>query len=172
MKNQNIHNIGSRVALFIGLPFGTIFSLTVFVFSLFPMLDFGIVIIGGQLFWHPIICVGLIPVTFIFLLWAAGRKIKTHLGKNYSVIKTSFLFTVFVNNRLFGLIILIFIVSGFLYNPLQTNPFDISLIAIGLTVLTYIIATTLTTLTIGLLIVFVTKNKIDENCRNSSFNRT
>ncbi len=157
----NLDKIGARTALFVGLPFGTVFSLTVFVFSLFPMLDFGLAFIGGGLFWNPIIWAGLIPVTFIFLLWTAGNKIKTHLDKKYSVIQTSFLFTLFVNSWLFGVILIIFSVSGLFFSPLHTSGIsNISLTAIGLTIFTYIISTVLTALTIGLLIVTITKNKI------------
>ena len=161
MTTVNLDKIGSRTALFVGLPFGTIFSLTVLFISLFPMLDFGLAFIGGGLFWYPIIWAGLIPATFIFLLWTAGKKIKKHLDKKYSIIQTSFLFTLFVNSWLFGLILLIFIIGGLFFNPLQTSGFsNISLTAIGLTVFTYIISTVLTALTIGLLIVAITKNKI------------
>lgn len=74
MTKINLDKIGSQTALFIGLPLGTIFSLGVLVISLFPMFDLGLAIIGGKLFWHPIIWAGLIPATFIFLLWAAGKK--------------------------------------------------------------------------------------------------
>ncbi|MBP6182968.1 hypothetical protein [Flavobacterium sp.] len=161
MMTVNLDKIGARTALFVGLPFGTVFSLTVFVFSLFPMLDFGLAFIGGGLFWNPIIWAGLIPVTFIFLLWTAGNKIKTHLDKKYSVIQTSFLFTLFVNSWLFGVILIIFSVSGLFFSPLHTSGIsNISLTAIGLTIFTYIISTVLTALTIGLLIVTITKNKI------------
>lgn len=157
----NLDKIGARTALFVGLPFGTVFSLTVFVFSLFPMLDFGLAFIGGGLFGNPIIWAGLIPVTFIFLLWTAGNKIKTHLDKKYSVIQTSFLFTLFVNSWLFSVILIIFSVGGLFFSPLHTSGIsNISLTAIGLTIFTYIISTVLTALTIGLLIVTITKNKI------------
>lgn len=161
MKTVNLDRIGSRIALLVGLPFGTIFSLTVLIVSLFPMVDFGLAFIGGGLFWHPIIWAGLIPASFIFLLWTAGNKIKKHLDKKYSIVRTSFLFTLFVTSWLFGLILLIFIIGGLFFSPFQPSGFsNISLTAIGLTVFTYVISTVLTTLTIGLLIVKITKNKI------------
>ena len=161
MTTVNLDKIGSRTALLVGLPIGTIFSLTVLAMSLFPMLDFGLAIIGGGLFWFPLVWAGLIPSTFIVLLWSAGKKIKVHLDKNYSLIKTSFLFTLFVNSWLFGLILLIFIIGGLFFSPIQTVAFsNISIVAIGLTIFSYVIATALTTLTIGLLIVTITKNKI------------
>lgn len=160
MTTDNLEKIGSKTALCIGLPFGTIFSLSVLFISLFPILNFGLVLVGGKLFWHPLIWAGLIPATFIFLLWTAGKKIKNHLDKKYSIIKTSFLFTIFVNSWLFGLILLIFIIGGFFFSPQTSGIANISLTAIGLTVFTYIVSTVLTALTIGLLIVTITKNKI------------
>src|SRR5690606_19830238 len=106
MATINLDKIGSRTALLIGLPIGITFSLTVLFISLFPMLGLGLAFIGDGLFWHPLVWAVLIPTAFIFLLWTAGKKIKTHLNKNYSLIKTSFLFTLFVNTWLFGLILI------------------------------------------------------------------
>jgi hypothetical protein len=88
------------------------------------LLDIVIAIIGGRLFWHPIIWAGVIPITFMILLWIAGGKIKKHLDKNYSVLMTSFLFTFFVNTWLFGLFLVIFIVGGLFFNPLQSDGFS------------------------------------------------
>lgn len=163
MKSKNPNNIGSWIALLIGLPFGTFFSLLILFLSLFPILDIVIAIIGGRLFWHPIIWEGVIPITFTILLWIAGGKIKKHLDKNYSVLMTSFLFTFFVNSWLFGLFLLIFLVGGLFFNPLQSDGFSrFSLIAIFLTFFTYIFSTALTTFTLGLLIVTITKHKLSK----------
>jgi hypothetical protein len=161
MTTANLDRVGSWTALLIGLPIGLAFSFFVLFISLFPLLDFGLAIIGGGLFWHPIVWGGLIPLTFAFLLWTAGKRIKSHLDKNYSTIKTSFLFTLFVNSWLFGLLLAMFIIGGLFFNIAPTVSFsNISIVAIGLTILTFITATGLTSVTIGLLIVTITKNKI------------
>jgi hypothetical protein len=161
MTEENLEKIGSRTALLIGLPIGMIFSFAVLFISLFPMFDFGLALIGGKLFWHPIIWGGLIPLSFTFLLWIAGKKIKGHLSRNYSTLKISFLFTLYVNSRLFGLLLLIFIVGDLFFNIIQPLSLsNINLVAIGLTILTFIAATAFTTVTIGLLIVIITKRKI------------
>ncbi len=161
MKAVNLDRIGSKVALYIGFPLGVFFSLIVLFLSLFPILDFGLVFIGGELFWNPIIWAGVIPVTFIFLLWTAGGRIKVHLDRKDSIVWTSFLFTLFVNTWLFGLILLIFVIGGFFYSPIHTsNIITVSLISLGVTLLTYIISTVMTSMTIGLLIVTITRNKI------------
>lgn len=159
-KKESLDIIGSQTALYIGIPLGTIFLFLVLYISLFPMLDFELVIIGGNLFWKPLVSFAIIPATFIFLLWTAGKKIKSHLDKNYSLIKTSFLFTLFVNSWLFTLLLIIFLVGGLFFSSGGEKYARVSATAIGLTLFAYIISTAITTLTIGLLIVTVTKNRI------------
>jgi hypothetical protein len=164
---ESLGRIGSWTALLIGLPVGIIFSITVLYVSMFPPLDYALALIGGKLFWHPIIWGGLIPLSFAFLLWTGGKKIKTHFDKNYSTLKSSFIFTLHVNSRLFGLLLLIFVIGGLFFNIIQDGSFsDISFVAVGLTIFTFIAATVFTTVTIGLLIVTVTKNRIT-TCRQT-----
>jgi hypothetical protein len=161
MTEVNLDKIGSRTALFVGLPIGTIFSSMVLILSLFPVFDFGFVLIGGKLFWHPLIWAGIIPLTFVFLLWKAGGKIKKHLDEKHSILSTSLKFTIFVNSWLFGLIFLNFIVGGLFFSFLQPNSsVYLNLIAFALTILIYLVSTILTTVTIGLLIVIITKKRI------------
>jgi len=165
MKTKNNSQIGAQIALLIGLPIGAIFSLAILLISLVPMFDLGLVIVGGRFFWHPLVWAGLIPATFIFSLWSAGKKIETRLDKNYSLIKTSFLFTLFVNTPLFAIILMTFLAGGIIPISQIDSP-TISFAAIGLTVFTYLISVPFTTLTIGLLIVTITKNKIRERKLN------
>ena len=170
MTSASLDRVGSWTSLFIGLPLGVLFSFAVLYISLLPMLDFGVAIIGGGLFWHPIIWGGIIPLSYAILLWRAGKRIKGHLDKNYTALKTSFLFTLFVNSWLFGLLLSIFILGGLFFNIEQTISFgNISIVAIGLTILTFIIATALTTVTIGLLIVIITRSKINKERQINSF---
>ncbi len=161
MAKRNLDNIGSWTALVIGLPIGLLFAFAVLYTSLFPMLDFGLAVIGGKLFWHPIIWGGIFPICFGLLLWIAGKRIKGQLDKNISTLKTSYLFTFFVNSWLFGLILTIFIIGGFFFNITEKSSFfNISFFAIGLTILAFFISTALTTVTIGMLIVTITRNII------------
>lgn len=169
MKNRD--KIGSWTSVLIGLPFGFIFSFSVLYLSLFPFIDMGVFLIGGSLFWHPLIWAGVLPVSFVFLLWTAGKKINKHLEKKYSIIWTSFLFTLFVNSWLFGLILLIFIIGRFFFSPmLFSETSNIPVTAIFLTFFTYLFSTAFTSLTIGLLIVSITKNRINALFENSNIN--
>jgi hypothetical protein len=160
---ERFEKIGSKSALLIGLPIGILFSIFVLIITLFPMIDFGIMFIGGQIFWNPIIWGGLIPLVFIFLLWNSGKKIDSNLRKNFSKIKTSFLFTIYINIRLFSLIGLLFIIGAFLNHQELNNTSSImNIIGISLviTILTFIVATIITTFTIGLGIIKLTSRKI------------
>jgi hypothetical protein len=153
------NRVGSWTALIVGFPIGMAFSFGVLYLSLHSMLDLGLTLIGGKLFWHPMIWAGVIPLTFALLLWKAGDRIKIHFEQGYSEIKTSFLFSFFVNMRLFVLLLLIFIGGGLFFNTNPSITFALSA-SIGLTLLTLIVATIFTTFTIGFLIVTITKNKI------------
>ncbi len=160
MATNKIDTVGSWIAIFVGLPLGIAFCFLVLYISLFPPLDVGLSLIGGGLFWFPIVWAGLIPLTYTFLLWTAGKRIKKHLNKNYSALKTSFLFTTFVNAYLFGLFFGIFIISVLFINPLQTSSYYNFVIAPIVIILIFLLATIFITFTIGLLIVSITKNKI------------
>ncbi len=156
-----IENIGGISALIIGLPIGFIFSAFTLYISLFPMFDFGIAFLGGKLFWSPIIWGGIIPLTYILLLWRAGKKIHSNINKGYSVFKCSFLFTLFVNVRLLILVKLIFIIGGVLNN--FEGKLELIGISLILTALFFTIATLFTTLTIGLGIIKLTKKISSQN---------
>ncbi len=163
MKAIGTDSTGSWTAILIGFPLGIIFSWTVLYISLFPMVDIGLLIIGGRLFWHPIIWAGIIPIVFMFLLWKAGDKIKMHLQRGYAVLKTSFLFTLYINSWLFALILALLIIGRLFFSPTQEPISSFSIITlttIAITFFTYLISTVITALTIGLLVVTITKNKI------------
>lgn len=85
-----IENIGGISALIIGLPIGFIFSAFTLYISLFPMFDFGIAFLGGKLFWSPIIWGGIIPLTYILLLWRAGKKFIPILIKDIACLNVVF----------------------------------------------------------------------------------
>ncbi len=155
MKAIGTDSTGSWTAILIGFPLGIIFSWTVLYISLFPMVDIGLLIIGGRLFWHPIIWAGIIPIVFMFLLWKAGDKIKMHLQRGYAVLKTSFLFTLYI--------LALLIIGRLFFSPTQEPISSFSIITlttIAITFFTYLISTVITALTIGLLVVTITKNKI------------
>jgi len=158
------NNTGSKIALIFGIPIGLTFSFFVLLISLFPPIDFALAFTGGRLFWFPIINCIIIPATFIYLLWKGGKNIHKHLNLNYSIIKSSFLFTLYINVRLFLLLFLIFLIGGIFFNPasevISGKVFTI-FIGLGITISTFIIATLFTTFTIGILIVTNTRKRIN-----------
>ena len=152
---------GSKVALMIGLPIGTLFSLGVLVLSLFPMLDLFIYGGGGGVFWHPLVWGLIIPVTFTYLLWKAGGNIERYFSKKYSTLKASFLFTLFVNSWLFLLISLVFLVGLLYYGIGEHQSFlDVFVEGFGIIICCYLIMTLLTTISVGLVIVAITEKKL------------
>jgi hypothetical protein len=152
---------GSKMALLIGLPIGTVFSLGVLVLSLFPMLDLFIVIGGGGVVWNPLVWGLVIPVTFTFLLWKAGGNIEGHFTKKYSTLKVSFLFTLFVNSWLFLLFAIIFL-FGLVYYGFGEHQSFLDLFIGGLKTIfiSYLVMTLCTTFSIGLVIVAVVEKKL------------
>jgi len=174
MKNQReteLEKIGARAALKIGLPIGLIFSMAVLYLSLFSMVNLGVYIIGGKLFWHPIVWALIVPLMFFGLLWTGGKKLKGYVENRFSSLKSSFHFTLYVNIRLFLIIALIFIVGGFLTSfQNDGNISSLKIIGMGLsaTLLTFLIATIFTTFTIGFAIVRLAEKKI--SVANSVYN--
>ena len=159
MRTANLDRVGPWTSVLIGLPCGLLFTFFIVIISLFPPIDLGLATIGGGLIWHPITWI-VVMLTFLFLLWTAGKKIKKHLDRQYSIVKTSFLFTLFINCWLFGLFIPIFIIGGLIfYQSFNLWAFGI---ALGLTVFAFIVATVFTTFTIGLVVIAITKNKINK----------
>lgn len=160
------NNVGSKVALIFGIPIGLTFSIFVLVVSLFPPIDIALAFTGGGLFWFPVVNCLIIPATFVYLLWKSGKRIHKHLDLNYSALKTSFLFTLYINLRLFLLLFLIFLFGGVFFTPepkIISSQFLTAAIGFGLTATTFIIATLFTTFTIGLLIVTITKKRISKS---------
>jgi hypothetical protein len=161
LPDTSLNKIGPRTAVIIGFPLGMGFGLGLLYLSLFPGLDFGIFVSGAGLFWHPLIWAGIIPASFIFLLWKAGKKIKLHLDRDFPLLKTSFLFTFYINNRLFSLLLLLYFISQ-LYTGLMPSEYlgKVNWMVLKILFWLYVIFTVLTSLTIGLLIVYITKSRI------------
>jgi hypothetical protein len=154
MLTAQLTQKGVKNALLIGLPIGLIFSYLVLYLSLFPPFNVGLFFLGGKIFWQPIVWGGLIPLVFAVSLWAAGRRIEGYFSENSSLLRASFLFTFFINIRLFALISILFIANNLFLEPDAIAPFYGIIIGIGSALLFFMAATIWTTLSIGLLIVW------------------
>lgn len=138
-----------------------IFSSIVLIASLFPPLDFLLALGGYQLFWQPIVWGVIIPSSFVYLLWNSGKKISKLLDKNKSI-KTSAIFTLNINIKLFTIIMGIYIISFLFFRnstPLTSKMFPL-LIGLFTIIVSFIFSTIATTFTIGLIIVKLTQNKL------------
>ena len=160
MKKQLIQqNTGAKTALIIGLPLGMMFSLAVWYISLFAPFDVALALLGGDIFWAPYNSIFIISA-FAVLLWHGGIKIENNLYNYKSFIKTSFRFTLFVNGWLFSILVGIFIIGTKYFNSFPENSFNSIFIGIAILILIFILSTFLTTFTIGLIIVLVTKYRL------------
>ena len=159
MTTKKLDKIGSWTAILIGTPIGLIFSFFAFLLSLFPPFDLILFATGGGLLWHPFVFALLIPITFMLLLWFYGKDIVLKINKNYSLKKTSFIFTLNVNKWLFSIILILFIISGLTIDNPTIDRFTSVCVGVIFTLLTFSISTFVTTYTIGLLIVKETKKK-------------
>ncbi|HLP32252.1 MAG TPA: hypothetical protein VK202_02205 [Bacteroidia bacterium] len=152
--------IGSLTTLLICLPIGLLFSFLVLTISLFPPFNIALTLGGGGLFWFPGSII--IPLTFAYLVWTGGRKIVNNLRQDKSVLRTSFLFSIYVNTFLFLTIAMLWLIGGLFYtiDLKEYSKSTFVFIGLGLTIVTYIIATITTTFTIGLLTVFIIKKRL------------
>ena len=156
-----LDKIGSWTTLLICLPIGFLFSFLVLTVSLFPPFNMALALGGGRLFWFPGSII--IPLTFAYLLWTGGQKIVNNLQQEKSVLKTSFLFSIYVNSFLFLIIGIIWLISGIFYtiDLKEYSKLTFLLIGLSLTVITYFVATITTTFTIGLLTVYLIKKRLN-----------
>jgi hypothetical protein len=159
--------IGSRYALLVGLPVGLTFSILVLIASLFSPFNFLVFTSGLQGFWHPIVWAGIIPLSFIFLLWNEGKKISNYL-KNKDIILSSFIFTAKLNLKLFLILVLTLLFTSFFFGFSVVLVSQVKSLIIGtITMLiTFIFATIVTTFSISLIIVKLTQNKLKKSENN------
>jgi len=156
---MDIKSIGSKYALAAGIPTGLAFTaFTVYVSSFYP---FRLLLSAASLkvFWNPFSWL-LVGMALIISLWHTGKMIGPAL-KKFDVLKTSFLFTFWVNLRLMLVISAIYF-YGIIANSLSGGePFlaAIPFAIIGL-LLFFAIATAVTSITVSLLIVNLVKNKL------------
>jgi hypothetical protein len=150
---------GSKYALLVGIPTGLAFTgFTVYVSSFYP---FRLLLSAASLkvFWNPFSWL-LVGAALLVSLWHTGKMIGPAL-KKYDVLKTSFLFTFWVNLRLMLVISAIYF-YGIIANSLNGgDPFlaAIPYAILGL-LLFFALATAITSVSVSLLIVNLTKNKL------------
>lgn len=161
---MNTEKTGSKFALMIGAPIGLLFNGFALYISLFPLLFppfYHLMAIENMnIFWHPIIWGIIIPASFLIFLWQDGRKIGNQL-KSQDILKTSFRFISLVNFKFFLLLTAIYISGLLIYGTsvtlratlLSTMIYPFKLL------LFFCLATLITSLTIGMLIVKLTEKK-------------
>ncbi len=152
-------NYGSRYAVLVGLPAGIVVSSLMLFVSLFPPIDLLIYAAGFQSIWHPLALLSIL-VVYTYALWKAGKNIVPSLNKNgFKLALVSLRFTAMVNIYLYALILLIFIVGAIFSGEARELFLRLPIAALAL--LAFFTPMTLfTSITIGLLIVHLTRKKI------------
>lgn len=150
---------GSKYALLLGIPFGLSFCGIILIASLFPPFNLFIFLSEAKIFWHPASWV-IIFLYFIFLLYIKSKNIDRDLERKSSI-ATSFRFIFSINVNLFFLLLLIYTAGKFIYGislTLHATLIPTLLFPVVL-LFSFCFATFVTSLTLGLLIVKLTKNK-------------
>jgi len=156
---MDIKKTGSKYALIIGIPTGLAFTaFTVYVSTFYP---FRLLLKAASLkvFWNPFSWL-LVGAALIVSLWHTGKMIGPAL-KKFDVLKTSFLFTFWVNLRLMLVISAIYF-YGIIANSMSGGePFlaAIPFAIIGL-IIFFALATGITAITVGIFIVKIIKDKL------------
>ena len=79
LSKEKKEKIGGVTALLVGGPIGLAFSFVAFFASLMYTFTFLLILTGGGLIWNPIIFGGLLPLSFLILLWLSGKTISKNL---------------------------------------------------------------------------------------------
>ena len=153
-KLNRLEKIGIITSFIIGLPIGlstialTLFAPTAISGEGLPIM--GLVAIYGKAI------LGLIAA-FIFALWIAGKAIAKDLQNGESLLRTSFMYSLTVNKIIWAVFIVFTIAQNFGL---------LSLLFLVPPIIAFFISVALTTITIGLLICWIVKLRMNTILRS------
>ena len=151
---------GAKYALTIGLPTSFMLCLLAFPLSHFYPFAYVLKLASLRIFWNPIVWI-ILAATITLALWQSGKVIAHSLTKR-DVLKTSFYFTSLVKIKL--LIVTVMIYFGGIINDWAFNTREIFLPAIPYAIFCLLVffalATLVLSITVSLVIVNLTKNKL------------
>jgi hypothetical protein len=158
---MNAQNTGSKYALIIGLPTALALCILALPVSNFYPVAYVLKLASLKIFWNPLVW-AILVATITIALWQSGKAIARSLAKR-DVIKTSLYFTFLVNVRL--LIITAAIYFGGILHDWIFSVREIFLPAIPYSIISmlafFTVSTALFAATVSLLIVKLTKSKIE-----------
>jgi len=158
---MNSQKSGSKFALAIGLPTGLAFLLMALSLTHFYAFAFLLRISSLKIFWNPLTWT-VIAVSLCIALWHSGKTIERSLTKR-DVLKTSFYFTFLVNVKL--LVVMASIYFGGMISDVILGTRDVFFAAIPYALIIMIaffaFATLLLSVSVSLVIVQLTKSRIE-----------
>ena len=165
---MNAQKTGSKYSIIVGLPASFTLCLLALPLSHFYPFAYLLKLASLRIFWNPLVWIILLG-TITLSLWQSGRSIAQSLKKR-DVIKTSFYFTFLVNIKL--LVVTAAIYFGGILHDWIFNLREIFLPAIPYSIISmlafFAISTVLFSVTASLIIVNLTKNKIEADTEASA----
>lgn len=159
MSGEHKSNKGGWISLLVGLPLGLFSFFIAGCIFLIPPFSLVFLFIGGGVFGQPALFLAGVPIVFAYLLWLGGQRINVFMEQGHTLLNTSRLYTMFIAQRLFASMLLLYI-AGIFFFPARDLHIS-RLLCIGVTALLLLLllrtAVFYTTHTVGLLIVFLTK---------------
>ena len=145
---QKHERIGIITSFCVGLPFGLLAVATA---TILPMVLSGEGLFSlGLMGIYGKATIGLVAA-FLFSLWYAGRDIARHLADGAGLLRTSFKYSYSVN----AVIWLVFMIL-----TLVQNPTPVTILLLIPPVIAFLICTALTTVSIGLVITAIVRNRM------------
>lgn len=157
---MNTEKTGSIFSLLIGLPIGLAMGTMALSASKFYPFRFLLNLASFKLFWNPAVWT-LIAAALAIILWRTGKVIAPNLGKK-DTLRTSFLFTFLVTVKLFVFITAIYFIAIIAQWIRIGDAAFLAIVPYSLIAMIFFFAftTVLVSLTGGLLVVYLTKQKL------------
>lgn len=157
---MNTEKTGSIFSLLIGLPIGLAMGTMALSASKFYPFRFLLNLASFKLFWNPAVWT-LIAAALAIILWRTGKVIAPNLEKK-DTLRTSFLFTFLVTVKLFVFITAIYFIAIIAQWIRIGDAAFLAIVPYSLIAMIFFFAftTVLVSLTGGLLVVYLTKQKL------------
>lgn len=157
---MNTEKTGSIFSLLIGLPIGLAMGTMALSASKFYPFRFLLNLASFKLFWNPAVWT-LIAAALAIILWRTGKIIAPNLEKK-DMLRTSFLFTFLVTVKLFVFIVAIYFIAIVAQWIRIGDAAFLAIVPYSLIAMIFFFAftTVIVALTGGLLVVYLTKQKL------------
>lgn len=157
---MNTEKTGSKFALLIGLPIGLAMGTMALSMAKFYPFRFLLNLASFKLFWNPVVWT-LIAIALAIILWKTGKTIAPTLERK-NTLSTSFLFTFLVTIKLFVFIAAIYFIAIITQWIRIGDAAFLAIVPYSIIAMIFFFAFTivLVALTGGLLVVYLTKQKL------------